>query len=550
MATTTPHPQRQDSAAYEKESIEQIERNPQHPAIIVDEKVHDPGARFAAAKVAGVLDPWSRASFTIYACALMAFLCSMGNGYDGSLMTAINAMEYYQKQFESGRLGSKTGIIFSIYTVGQMAGSLFAGPICDRFGRRGGMFAGAWGIVIGVAVIASSHTRAQFIGGRFLLGFGIAIATVGAPTYILECSPPQWRGRLTSLYNTGWFGGSIPAAGICLGTSTIKSNWSWKIPLIIQCVPASFVIMFVWFLPESPRYMYQNGRKEEAYAFLTKYHGNGDRNNPIVQLEIDEFDDAIKQNGSDKRWWDYSDLVKTKNARWRSLMVFLMGLFGQMSGNGLGYFNVDIYKSLGYNTHMQFILNLVNSFVQAITAWVAVSLTDRMPRRHVLVFGTALCSLMLAANAGFSAKWATYGATNKNLNVGRAGAASFFLFNSAYAFTYTPLQSLYPAECLENTARAKGVAMKIFVISCTSFINLLCTPIALENIGWKYILVFVGWDAFETVIWYFFAVETQGRTLEELDAIFSAPNPVAASKQKSLAIVDQEQGVVRVVAAK
>lgn len=65
------------------------------------------------------------------------------------------------------------------------------------------MFAGAWGIVIGVAVIASSHTRAQFIGGRFLLGFGIAIATVGAPTYILECSPPQWRGRLTSLYNTG-----------------------------------------------------------------------------------------------------------------------------------------------------------------------------------------------------------------------------------------------------------------------------------------------------------------------------------------------------------
>ncbi|KAG8987816.1 hypothetical protein FRB90_003124 [Tulasnella sp. 427] len=465
-------------------------------------------------------------------------------------MTAINAMEYYQKQFNSGRLGSKTGIIFSIYTVGQMAGSLFAGPICDRYGRRGGMFAGAWGIVAGVAVISSAHTKAQFIGGRFLLGFGIAIATVGAPTYILECSPPQWRGRLTSLYNTGWFGGSIPAAGITLGTSSIKSNWSWKIPLIIQAVPATLVICFVWFLPESPRFMYQNGRKEEAYEFLTKYHGNGDRNNPIVQLEIDEFEEAIRLDGSDKRWWDYSDLVKTKNARWRSLMVFLMGLFGQMSGNGLGYFNVDIYKSLGYSTHMQFILNLVNSFVQAITAWIAVSLTDRMPRRRVLVTGTALCCLMLAANAGFSAKWATYTATNKNLNVGRAGAASFFLFNSAYAFTYTPLQSLYPAECLENTARAKGVSMKIFVISCTSFINLLCTPIALQNIQWRYILVFVGWDAFETVIWYFFAVETQGRTLEELDIIFSAPNPVKASKQRSMAIVDQENGVVRVVAAK
>lgn len=106
MATT--HPPRQDSAydANEKDSIEQIERNPQHPEIIVDEKVHDPGswracalrpfrssyvldvgARFAAAKIAGKLDPWSRASFTMYACALMAFLCSMGNGYDGSYVS-------------------------------------------------------------------------------------------------------------------------------------------------------------------------------------------------------------------------------------------------------------------------------------------------------------------------------------------------------------------------------------------------------------------------------------------------------------------------------
>ncbi|KAG8972877.1 hypothetical protein FRB90_010113, partial [Tulasnella sp. 427] len=73
MATTTV-PERHDSAydTKEKDSIEQIERNLQHPAIIVDEKVHDPGARFAAAKIAGKLDPWSRASFTIYACAFMA----------------------------------------------------------------------------------------------------------------------------------------------------------------------------------------------------------------------------------------------------------------------------------------------------------------------------------------------------------------------------------------------------------------------------------------------------------------------------------------------
>ena len=71
--------------------------------------------------------------------------------------------------------------------------------------------------------------------------------------------------------------------------------------------------------------------------------------------------------------------------------------------------------------------------------------------------------------------------------------------------------------------------MKIFVISCTSFINLFCTPIAYGAIGWKYILVFVFWDAFEAVIWYFFCVETVGYTLEELQEIFEAPNPPKAS---------------------
>lgn len=91
---------------------------------------------------------------------------------------------------------------------------------------------------------------------------------------------------------------------------------------------------------------------------------------------------------------------------------------------------------------------------------------------------------------------------------------------------------MYPTECLETTTRAKGVALQIFVFSCTSFINLFCTPIALGRIGWKYIIIFVLWDAFEVVIWYFFCVETVGFTLEELDEIFTSPNPVKTSIQK------------------
>jgi MFS family permease len=79
----------------------------------------------------------------------------------------------------------------------------------------------------------------------------------------------------------------------------------------------------------------------------------------------------------------------THSGRWRFLQVIMISIFGQWSGNGLGYFNPTIYKSLGYtSSSMQLLLNLVNQIVSAIGALTAVYYCDRMPRRPVLVYGT------------------------------------------------------------------------------------------------------------------------------------------------------------------
>ncbi|KIJ46359.1 hypothetical protein M422DRAFT_165280, partial [Sphaerobolus stellatus SS14] len=418
-------------------------------------------ADYATALLEGGLNPWSKESFGLYACAMVSFLCSCGY-YDQILQNNTfihHKFSSYKDLFNKGNKASSTGITFSIYTIGQMAGALFASSICDRWGR-------CVTILCGTAIIASSHANSQFLAGRFILGVGIAIAIVGAPTYCIEISPPQWRGRMTALYNT------------------------------------------------------------YGYVIFST-----DPNNAIVRLEMEEFKANISLNGTDKRWWDYSALYKTRNARWRSLMVFMMGLFGQMSGNGLGYYNLQIYQSLGFDSRMQFAMNLIGTCSSAITAWVAVSLSDRMPRRKVLVYGTFACSLMLGVNAGLSAKWASCTSISIIIALyvfGRLAATFFFLFGVVYAFTYTPLQSLYPAECLETTARAKGISMKIFVINITSFINLYCIPIGLQNIQ----LVYVFWDFIEGILWHLFCVETVGRTLEELDEVFSARNPAKASQKK------------------
>lgn len=77
------------------------------------------------------------------------------------------------------------------------------------------------------------------------------------------------------------------------------------------------------------------------------------------------------------------------SGRWRFAQVIMISIFGQWSGNGLGYFNPAIYETLGYtSSSMQLLLNLVNSIVGCIAALTAVYFCDRMPRRTVLVWGT------------------------------------------------------------------------------------------------------------------------------------------------------------------
>jgi hypothetical protein len=69
-------------------------------------------------------------------------------------------------------------------------------------------------------------------------------------------------------------------------------------------------------------------------------------------------------------------------------------------------------------------------------------------------------------------------------------------------------------------------------------------PIALENIGYKYVYVFVGWDVVESGLWYFFGVEAQGRTLEELEWVYNQPNPVKASLKPQKVVVTDDGRVM------
>jgi hypothetical protein len=66
-------------------------------------------------------------------------------------------------------------------------------------------------------------------------------------------------------------------------------------------------------------------KHEEAIRVLATYHGDGDRNAPLVQLEYREMVEDISNTGADKRWWDYRELFNSRETRYRSMLVILMG---------------------------------------------------------------------------------------------------------------------------------------------------------------------------------------------------------------------------------
>lgn len=116
------------------------------------------------------------------------------------------------------------------------------------------------------------------------------------------------------------------------------------------------------------------------------------------------------------------------------------------------------------------------------------------------------------------------------------------------SFTYTPLQGVIPAEALETTMRAKGLAASGMIVNSVGFINLFAGPIALKNIKHRYIFVFVVWDCIESVLWYLFCVESQGRTLEQLDWVYNQKNPVKASLKVDKVVVQSDGHVTEKIA--
>jgi MFS family permease len=260
-------------------------------------------------------NPRSSRMLSLYRICLVAFLCSTMNGYDGSLMSSIMVMDPFKKEFNSTIVGVKAGYISAMYQIGGVCTIPFIGPLMDTTGRRFGMFLGCFLVIIGTILQGTSaihNSLPQYLGGRFLLGFGVSFAASAAPMYVVEISHPLYRGAMTGSYNCFYGIGSIISSCATRGSVRFATNEAWLIPTWIQMVCPALVCVFVFFLPESPRWLYTHGNPDKAKEILIKYHGEGDANNAFITLQLREFEEQLELNGTDKTVWDYRGLFKTR----------------------------------------------------------------------------------------------------------------------------------------------------------------------------------------------------------------------------------------------
>jgi sugar porter (SP) family MFS transporter len=432
---------------------------------------------------------------------------------------------------DSGVDGYQAGIVNAIYNIGSVAAVFFTGPINDYFGRRWGMFAGAAIIIIGTCIQATSNGVDQFMGGRFILGFGVSFCCVSAPTYVSEIAHPKWRGTITGIYNCLWYIGSIIAGWTVYGCAYIDGANAWRIPVWIQMVTSGGVFAGAFFIPESPRWLMAQDRQDEAAKVLATFHGEGRLDHPIVQLQLKEMRMQISSEGSDKRWWDYRELWNTPSARRRLICVLGMACFGQISGNSLlSYYMAAMLKNAGITEQYKVLaLNGVNPILSFLGAMAGARMTDVIGRRPLLLYTIVFSSFCFAVVTGTSKM-----AYQDPSQTGAATAtiAFIFIFGVVFSFGWTPLQSMYISESLPTVTRAKGTAIGNLASSAASTVIQYSSGPAFAKIQYHFYIVFVFWDLFEAVFIYFFFPETKDRTLEELAEVFEASNPVHKSLEK------------------
>lgn len=451
---------------------------------------------------------------------VIPYCSSTTNGYDGSMLNGLQSMNQWQ-EFFGNPTGARLGSLSNGVTFGQILAFPVAPWLCDHTGRRFPIFLGSALLVIGAILQCAAQNYAMFLIARMIIGFGGLIAVEPSPMLVSELAYPTHRSVLVGYYNNLWYLGALMAAWITYGTYFMGqgTSWSWRIPSLLQGFFPLLQVILIYLLPESPRYLVQKDRHEEARAVLVKYHAGGDVDSPLVDFEMKEIILHIETAKVASKA-SYRQFLSSKGNRHRLFLIIVVPCMMQLSGNGLtSYYLHLILNSVGLTSDPQQLringgLMIFNFGVSIILA----SFMELAGRRRLFLFSTVgmLLSYII---------WTILSAINQERNFEQTGlgigvVVMIFFYQFFYNAGLNGPPWVYITEVLPTHLRARGTNIMQIAATCAIIFNGYANPIAMAAITWKYYIVYVVIIAIEVVLVYFFFPETKGRSLEEIAFIF------------------------------
>ncbi|KAI6878325.1 quinate permease [Hortaea werneckii] len=481
-----------------------------------------------------------------------AYMGALLFGFDTGVMGSVLAMEGFKTDFglpigSTGFADEKnaqvSSNVVSLLTAGAFFGAIFGAFVNERIGRRFTMMLFALVFLVGAAMQTGSPGIIGLIyAGRVIAGLGIGGMSAVMSVYVSENAPAKYRGGIAGLFQEFLVLGSTFAYWLDYGVNLHipTSTRQWRIPVSIQLIPGGLMLIGLFFLKESPRWLTKKDRHEEAVAALSYVRAAPVDSDEVVH-EIGEIRASCEEEKRASAGMTWRECLKP-GARKRFILAFVLMVCQQFSGtNSIGYYAPQIFQTVGLSAadSSLFATGIYGTVKVVATGIFLIVGIDRFGRKKSLVFGAAwMMSMMFIIGAVLT----THPPENTD-GVSQASiamVAMIYLYVIGYSASWGPTPWVFVSEIFPTRLRGYGVGLAAATQWLFNFIITKITPEAVNNIGWKTFIMFGVFCFSNGVFVFLFIPETKQMTLEEIDMLFGGPPPEERQKDVERAMSDAQ----------
>ncbi|KAI9488205.1 general substrate transporter [Zychaea mexicana] len=420
------------------------------------------------------------------------------------------------------------GDVVALLQAGCCAGALLINFFADPYGRKLAIIVSSVIFIVGGILQAVAQNLATMMAGRFVAGFGVGACSMLVPMYIAEISPRKLRGRLGTLWQFLIVLGIMMSYWVDYGCvrHIPEGDKQWRTALGIQIVPGGILLIGMFFLPESLRWLALKNRYEKVLKELC-FLRDGKEDDPEIQEELQEIRQAVELEleGRKSRW---SELLVPNNLRRLFIGVWLQ-IFQQWTGtNAVNYYAPDIFRTVGLSENNTDILATgVYGIVKAVFVIVAFFMIDaRFGRRQTLMIGSVFMMVAFFILAGM-----VLGIQRDNGGVsgdisyvdakGYVAIVMIYIFAVGYEFSWGPVVWVVCSEIFPTRIRAMCLSITTAFNWAMNATIAKVTPIMMQNITYGTYFFFGVCAIVMGTFTYVLVPETRGRSLEEMEEVFS-----------------------------